>query len=126
MKLFGQFHGRGNVRREGAEGLREALLRWGWIVDEVEQEGTGLPRTGALPGWRERTLVESVQSCGVVMLREPLGLGPRPAESLCANDGMHFPRCRSARECEHRGNSERCAGSISSVASSPFVWRQSR
>ena len=69
---------------------------------------------------------ESVQSCGLVMPREPLGSGPGPAESLCANDGMHFPRCRSARECERRGNSGRCAGSISSVASSPFVWRRSR
>ena len=26
-------------------------------MDKVEQEGTGLPRTGAFPGRRERTLV---------------------------------------------------------------------
>lgn len=59
MELFGQFHGSGNVRRTGAEGLREALLGWRWIVDEVEQEGTGLPRTGSLPGRRERTLART-------------------------------------------------------------------
>jgi len=28
-------------------------------VDEVEQECTGLPRTGAFAGWRERTLVRT-------------------------------------------------------------------
>ena len=40
-----------------------------------------------------------------------------------ANDAIFV---RIAHECEHRGNSGQCAGSISSVASSPFVWRQSR
>jgi len=33
------------------------------------------------------------------------------------NVEMRLPRCPSARECEHRGNSGQCAGSISSVAS---------
>ncbi len=36
---------------------------------------------------------ESVQSCGVVMLRERVVVGPRLAESLCANDGMRLLKC---------------------------------
>src|SRR5271169_5376894 len=70
--------------------------------------------------------LETMQSCGVITLRRRPEAVPRLAENPCANAGMHFPRCRSARECERRGNPGRCAGSISSVASSPFVWQQSR
>jgi hypothetical protein len=69
---------------------------------------------------------ESMQSCGVITLRPRPGAVPRLAGNPGANVEMRFPRCHSARECEHRGNSGQCAGSISSVASSPFVWRQSR
>lgn len=36
---------------------------------------------------------ESVQSCGVIMLREPGRFGPRRAESPCATAGMHLPKC---------------------------------
>jgi hypothetical protein len=35
---------------------------------------------------------ENVQSCGLVMLREPDGFGQRQAGSLCANDGMRLPK----------------------------------
>ena len=35
---------------------------------------------------------ESVQSCGLVMLTEPVGFGQRQAGSLCANDGMRLPK----------------------------------
>jgi hypothetical protein len=69
---------------------------------------------------------ESMQSCGVITLRPRPGIDPRLAENPGATAGMHFPRCRSARESGRRGNSGRCAGSIASVASSPFAWRQSR
>src|SRR5450755_771556 len=71
-------------------------------------------------------LRESMQSCGVITLRPRSGAVPRLAGNPGANVEMRFPRCHSAHECEHRGNSGQCAGSISSVASSPFVWRQSR
>ena len=37
--------------------------------------------------------VESVQSCGVIMLLELGRFGPRLAESPCATDGMHLPKC---------------------------------
>ena len=35
--------------------------------------------------------MESVQSCGLGMLRGPAGCGQRQAGSLCANDGMRLP-----------------------------------
>jgi hypothetical protein len=47
------------------------------------QVARGLDRFGRL---------ESVQSCGLVMLREPAGFGQRQAGSLCANDGMRLPK----------------------------------
>ena len=47
IELFGQVHGSGNIEGKSAEGLCEALLRGRWIVDEAEQEHTGLPGTGA-------------------------------------------------------------------------------
>ena len=58
-ELSGQFHGCGDIGRKSAEVLCEASLGGGWTVDEVEQECTGLPRTGAFAGWRERTLVRT-------------------------------------------------------------------
>jgi hypothetical protein len=45
--------------RKGAQALREGLLEWRWVVDEVEQEGADLPRTGSFPRRRERTLLRT-------------------------------------------------------------------
>ena len=51
-----------------------------------------------------------MQNCGVITLR-PLRLAEIPG----ATAEMHFPRCHSAREREHRGNSGQYFGSIASV-----------
>ena len=55
-ELFGQFHSGGDVGRKGAQALREGLLEWRWVVDEVQQEGAELPRTGSFPRRGERTV----------------------------------------------------------------------
>src|SRR5580704_18820049 len=69
-----------------------------------------------MPKWRQDK--ESMQSCGVITLLPRPGAVPRLAGNPGANVEMRFPRCHSAHECEHRGSSGQCAGSISSVASS--------
>jgi hypothetical protein len=44
-----------DVGTQSAQGLREGLLGWRWIVNEAEQKRAGLPRTGWFPGRGERT-----------------------------------------------------------------------
>jgi hypothetical protein len=44
-----------------------------------------------------RKAFESVQSCGLVMLRKPVAFVQRQSESLCAIDGMRLPKFH---ECE--------------------------
>src|ERR1035437_6325658 len=85
--------------------------------------------SGLLAKWGYQSEIvhnESMQSCGVITLRPQPEAAPRLAENLGAKGEMHFPRCHSAHECGRRGNSGRCAGSISSVASSPFVLPRCR
>jgi hypothetical protein len=101
--------------------------RWFTMAPFFERESSSqLTGSVALAATLEVLHTESMQSCGVITLRPRPGAVPRLAGNPGANVEMRFPRCHSARECEHRGNSGQCAGSISSVASSPFVWRQSR
>src|SRR3984885_15880772 len=58
---------------------------------------------------------ESMQSCGVITLRPRPGAVPRLAGNPGANVEMRFPRCHSAPECEHRGNSGQCARSVRKI-----------
>jgi len=50
IELFSRFHGSSDLGGKSAEGLCEALLGWGCIVGEAEQERAGLPWTGRFCG----------------------------------------------------------------------------